>query len=92
MPVLGKSDYRVLNVVALKKMTSTADLAVATGLEAGQVESRISVLSGLGLVAEVGGFAMPADEAEALADLTARSKTFGAMLAVEGDRVRVGAL
>jgi hypothetical protein len=65
MPALGKSDYRVLNVVALKKMTSTADLAVATGLEAGQVESRISVLSGLGLVAEVGGFAMPADEAEA---------------------------
>ena len=66
MPVLGKSDYCVLNVVALKKMTSTADVAVATGLEAGHVENRLSVLSGLGLVAEVGGFAMPADEAEAV--------------------------
>jgi len=65
MPVLGKSDYCVLNVVALKKMTAAADVAAATGLEAGQVENAISVLSGLGLVAEVGGFAMPADEAEA---------------------------
>jgi hypothetical protein len=64
-PVLGKSHYCVLNVVALKKMIAAADLAVATGLEAGQVETTISALSGLGLVAEVSGFAMPADEAEA---------------------------
>jgi poly-gamma-glutamate synthesis protein (capsule biosynthesis protein) len=37
-------------------------------------------------------FCRLADEAGVLADLTARSKTFGAMLAAEGDRVRVSGL
>ncbi len=36
-------------------------------------------------------FRSPADEAEALADLTSRSKKLGATLTADGDRVRVGA-
>ena len=34
-------------------------------------------------------FSLPADEAELLADLTARSKALGATFSIEGDRVRV---
>jgi hypothetical protein len=34
-------------------------------------------------------FCRPADEAEVLADLTARSKPLGAALTAQGDRIRV---
>jgi hypothetical protein len=65
MPALGKSDYCVLNVVALKKMTSAGAVADVTGLSAGQVEDRFSYLAGLGLVETVAGSALPSDGAEA---------------------------
>lgn len=65
MPVLGKSDYWVLNAVALKKMVSAGALADTTGLPAGQVEDRLSFLAGLGLVETVAGSALPSDGAEA---------------------------
>jgi hypothetical protein len=65
MPVLGKSDYWVLNAVALKKMASAGALGDVTGLPVGQVEDRLSFLVGLGLVETVAGSALPADGAEA---------------------------
>jgi predicted transcriptional regulator len=65
MPVLGKSDYCVLNAVALKKMASVNALVDAAGLSAGQVEERLSFLAGLGLVETVAGSALPSDGAEA---------------------------
>jgi len=65
MPTLGMPDYRVLNVVALKKMTSAGAVADVTGLPAGQVEDRFSYLAGLGLVETVAGSALPSDGAEA---------------------------
>lgn len=65
MPVLGKSDYQVLNSVALKKMASAGALADTTGLPVGQVEDRLSFLAGLGLVETVAGSALPSDGAEA---------------------------
>lgn len=65
MPVLGKADYCVLNVVALKKMASAGAIADATGLAPGQVEGRLSHLAGLGLVETVAGSALPSDDAEA---------------------------
>jgi hypothetical protein len=65
MPVLGKTDYCVLNVVALKKMASAGALAEATGLPASQVTDRLEHLAGLGLVETVAGAALPSDGAEA---------------------------
>jgi hypothetical protein len=65
MPVLGKADYRLLNVVALKKMASAGALAYATGLPPGQVEDRLGYLAGLGLVETLAGSALPSDGAEA---------------------------
>jgi hypothetical protein len=65
MPVLGKADYCVLNVVAVKKMTSAHALASVTGLPPGQVEDRLEYLAGLGLVETVAGSALPSDRAEA---------------------------
>ncbi len=65
MPVLGKAEYRLLNVVALKKMASAGALADATGLPPGQVEDRLRYLAGLGLVETVAGSALPSDGAEA---------------------------
>ncbi len=65
MPVLGKAEYRLLNVVALKKMASAGALADATGLPPGQVEDRLGYLAGLGLVETVAGSALPSDGAEA---------------------------
>lgn len=73
VPVLGLPDYCVLNVVALKKMASAPDLVAATGLEAGQVETRLSYLAGLGLVETVAGAAMPGDDAEAALAASAAS-------------------
>jgi predicted transcriptional regulator len=65
MPVLEKSDYCVLNAVALKKMTSAGALAAATGLAADQVEASLKFLAGLGLVETAAGSALPSDGAEA---------------------------
>jgi len=65
MPVLGKADYCVLNVVTLKKMASVGALTSVTGLPPGQVEDRLGHLAGLGLVETVAGSALPSDEAEA---------------------------
>ena len=65
MPVLGKTDYCVLNVVALKKMATVGALASVTGLPPGQVEDRLGHLAGLGLVETVAGAALPSDGAEA---------------------------
>ena len=64
MPVLGKADYRLLNVVALKKMASAGALAYATGLPPGQVEDRLGYLAGLGLVETLAGSALPSDGAD----------------------------
>lgn len=64
-PILDQTDYSVLNVVALKKMASTAVLAAATGLPTDQVEARLSALEAEGLVATVAGSALPAEGAEA---------------------------
>jgi hypothetical protein len=65
MPVLGMSDYCVLNAVALKKMATTPVLAEATGLPADQVRACLSVLAGLGLVLTADGAAFPGDGADA---------------------------
>lgn len=65
MPVLAKSDYCLLNAVALKKMTSAGALAAETGQRADQVEDRLSFLAGLGLVETVAGSVMPSDGAQA---------------------------
>jgi hypothetical protein len=63
MPTLGRADYRVLNVVALKKMTSAGAVADITGLPTGQVEDHLEFLAGLGLVETVAGSALPSDGA-----------------------------
>jgi hypothetical protein len=65
MPVLSRSDYCVLNVVALKKMASAAALASVTGLPASQVTDRLEFLAALGLVETMAGSALPSDSAEA---------------------------
>jgi hypothetical protein len=64
VPVLSKSDYGVLNVVALKKMTTTAAVVAATGLPEDQVAASLSELEGRGLVVTAGGSAFPGDGAE----------------------------
>jgi len=65
LPVLGKSDYRVLNVVTLKKMATTPVLAEATGLSTDQVEAALSALADSGLVLTAAGSAFPGDGADA---------------------------
>lgn len=62
--VLDKTDYDVLNVVALKKMASPPVVAAACGVGAGRVEEVLARLADRGLVVVAGGAALPTDEAE----------------------------
>lgn len=61
-PVLDKTDYDVLNVVALKKMAAADAIAGDTGRA--DVESVLARLEGLGLVVVAAGAAFPTDDAE----------------------------
>ena len=63
-PVLDKTDYDVLNVVALKKMVTADVIAGETGLAGPDVESVLERLTGQGLVVVAAGSAFPGDEAE----------------------------
>lgn len=70
---LAKTDYDVLNAVALKKMATAPTIAEACGLDIGETEAALGRLAGHGLVAAAGGAALPADAAEpALAESAAR--------------------
>lgn len=62
--VLDKTDYDVLDVVALKKMASTPVIAAASGVAADRVDAVLEDLVGRGLVVVAGGSALPTDEAE----------------------------
>jgi len=62
--VLDKTDYDVLNVVALKKMASAPVIAAASGLDAATVEDVLATLVEKGVVVVAGGAALPTDEAE----------------------------
>ena len=62
--VLDKTDYDVLNVVALKKMASPPVVAAASGVGVGRVEEVLARLAERGLVVVAGGAALPTDEAE----------------------------
>ena len=63
-PVLDKTDYDVLNVVALKKMVAADVIAGDTGMTASDVGSALERLAGQGLVVDAAGAVFPADEAE----------------------------
>lgn len=63
-PVLDKTDYDVLNVVALKKMVAAEAIAADTGMPQPDVEPVLERLAQQGLVVEAGGAAFPTDEAE----------------------------
>lgn len=63
-PVLDKTDYDVLNVVALKKMVAADVVAGDTGMAAPDVEAVLERLAGQGLVVVAAGAAFPSDEAE----------------------------
>lgn len=72
-PVLDKSDYDVLNVVALKKMVAPAAVAADTGASVPDVGSVLERLVERGLVIVAGDAAFPTDEAgPALAAAAAR--------------------
>jgi hypothetical protein len=72
-PVLDKTDYDVLNVVALKKMVATPVIAADAGMPESDVESVLERLVGHGLVVVAAGAAFPTDEAEpALAEAASR--------------------
>jgi hypothetical protein len=62
--VLHKSDYDVLNVVALKKMAAAPTIAQVCGLTVDEVQTALTSLVAQGLVAMVGYSALPTDEAE----------------------------
>lgn len=61
---LAKSDYDVLNVVALKKMAGAPTVAQVTGHDAETVERVLGDLADRGLVVVAGGAALPTDDAE----------------------------
>jgi hypothetical protein len=63
-PVLDKTDYDVLNVVALKKMASAPTIAEQCGLAEGDVEIVLAGLAEQGLVVVAAGSVFPSDEAE----------------------------
>ncbi|WP_300008706.1 hypothetical protein [Pseudonocardia sp.] len=62
--MLDKTDYDVLNVVALKKMVAADVVAGDTGMAAPDVESVLERLAGQGLVVVAAGAAFPSDDAE----------------------------
>lgn len=63
-PVLDKTDYDVLNAVALKKMASAPTIANDTGIDDGDVVTVLTRLAELGLVAVAGDSALPTNDAE----------------------------
>jgi hypothetical protein len=63
-PALAKSDYDVLNVVALKKMAAAPTVAHVTGHEPAQVERVLDDLAERGLVVIASGAALPTDDAD----------------------------
>ncbi|GAA4863927.1 MarR family transcriptional regulator [Pseudonocardia benzenivorans] len=68
-----KTDYDVLNTVALKKMATPQVVAEACGLPRTEVEAALDRLAAQGLLVVAGGAALPTDEAEpALAAAAAR--------------------
>lgn len=62
-PVVDKTDYDVLNVVALKKMTDPDTIALVTGADATDVSKALDGLAERGLLVVVGGAALPTDQA-----------------------------
>jgi hypothetical protein len=70
---LAKTDYDVLNAVALKKMAAAPVIAEACGADTAAAEAVLGRLADLKLVAVAGGAALPTDAAEpALAEAAAR--------------------
>lgn len=61
---LDRTDYDVLNVVALKKMATADVVAAASGAAPDVVDAALARLAGRGLVVVAGGAALPTDEAE----------------------------
>lgn len=71
--MLGKPDYDVLNVVALKKMVTTETIAGMTGRPVAEVAAVLGDLGRQGLVVDAAGSALPTDGAEpALAEAAAK--------------------
>jgi predicted transcriptional regulator len=64
MAVLANPEYDVLNVVALKKMSTTQALAEATGLPPDRVSETLTALSQKHLVVIAAGQVFPADDAD----------------------------
>jgi hypothetical protein len=64
VPVLDKTDYDVLNVVALKKMVAAGVIAGDTGMAEPDVDSVLERLVDQGLVVVAAGAALPTDDAE----------------------------
>ncbi|ODT97683.1 MAG: hypothetical protein ABS81_29685 [Pseudonocardia sp. SCN 72-86] len=62
--VSDKTDYDVLNVVALKKMATAQVVAAASGAAQADVEAAFDRLAAQGLVVVAGGAALPTDGAE----------------------------
>lgn len=62
--VSDKTDYDVLNVVALKKMATAQVVAAASGVAQADVEAAFDRLAAQGLVVVAGGAALPTDGAE----------------------------
>ncbi len=62
--MLDKTDYDVLNAVALKKMASAGAVAETTGLPESDVNDALERLIGQGHVLVAAGSALPADSAE----------------------------
>ncbi|MFR9805176.1 hypothetical protein ACL02T_23250 [Pseudonocardia sp. RS010] len=62
--VLDKTDYDVLNVVALKKMATAQVVAAASGIAEDGVDAVLAGLAEQGLVVVAAGSALPTDEAE----------------------------
>ncbi|MFC4948088.1 hypothetical protein [Pseudonocardia sp. GCM10023141] len=87
-PVLDKTDYDVLNVVALKKMATAQAIADVTGADAESVGVTLDRLAASGLVIVAGGSALPTDEAEP-ALRAAAEQHYGAVRADEGIAVLV---
>lgn len=69
---MDKTDYAVLNAVALKKMADLPSIAAAGGVDAGAVADVLERLTGEGLLLVMAGSALPTNEAEpALAEAAA---------------------
>lgn len=61
---LAKTDYDVLNAVALKKMAPATVIAGACGHDQGETEAALTRLADRGLVAVAAGSAFPTDDTE----------------------------